>query len=223
MCGRYTQTQDLNKLKERFEAVAENLEIFPQYNLAPTQDGPVVVMGDKAPAIKIMRWGLVPFWAKDEKIGNKMINARAETLAEKRTFKGLLRRKRCLVPADGFYEWRKEPGQRGKTPMRFTVSNEDLFAFAGLWDRWNNPDGEELETYIIITTAPNDLLATVHNRMPVILKRADEKKWLDSARDDPQSLLDLLAPYPADEMKGYEVSRSVNSPKHNAPDCIEPV
>jgi putative SOS response-associated peptidase YedK len=223
MCGRYTQTQDLNRLKERFEAVAENLEIFPQYNIAPTQNAPVVIMKNDRPEITLMRWGLVPFWAKDEKIGYKMINARAETLPEKRTFKGLLTRKRCLVPADGFYEWRKEPGKRTKTPLRFTIKKGDPFAFAGLWDRWKSPDGEELETFIIITTSPNSLLAKVHNRMPVLLKKADEEKWLNPDQSDQMTLLDLLGPYPAKEMNGYEVSTQVNSPRNAGPECIEPV
>jgi putative SOS response-associated peptidase YedK len=167
----------------------------------------------------MMHWGLVPSWAKDASIGNKMINARAETLTEKRTFKALLGRKRCLVLADGFYEWQKR--ERGKLPMRFVLKDREPFAFAGLWDRWRRPDGNELQSFTIITTGANDLLRPVHDRMPVILDREGEGEWLNMDLKDTTKLIPLLKPYPSGDMEAYCVSKLVNSPTNDRPECIK--
>ena len=166
----------------------------------------------------MMQWGLVPSWARDPSIGNRMINARAETLAEKPSFKRLIGKRRCLVLADGFYEWRKEG--KGKVPMRFVLRGGELFSFAGLWDSWEKPDGVELQSFTIITTQANDLLKPIHERMPVILGKEGEERWLDQ---DPKEVHELLVPYPVEMMEFYDVSKLVNSPINDLPQCIEPL
>jgi putative SOS response-associated peptidase YedK len=165
-----------------------------------------------------LRWGLIPSWAKDESIGSRMINARAESLAEKPSFKRLLHSKRCLIVADGFYEWKQENGS--KTPMYITMKDDEPFAFAGLWDTWKNPDGEELRTCTIITTEPNALVAPIHNRMPAILLPDAREAWLDPSIKDDELLTHLLAPYPPEAMTARAVSRLVNDPKHDSPDVL---
>ncbi|RME47353.1 MAG: SOS response-associated peptidase, partial [Caldilineae bacterium] len=167
------------------------------------------------------RWGLIPAWAKDPAIGSRMINARAETVAQKPSFKRPLRRQRCLVLADGFYEWQKTP--QGKIPVYIHLEAHRPFAFAGLWDRWVSAEGEALYTCTILTTRPNDLLAPIHNRMPVILTPEAVEAWLSPVEQAPQSLLPLLRPYPAEAMTCYPVSRLVNSPANDLPDCIRPL
>jgi putative SOS response-associated peptidase YedK len=164
---------------------------------------------------------LIPSWAKDEAIGHRMINARAETLAEKPSFKRALQKRRCLIVADGFYEW-KAAGKK-KTPMFIALKSRQPFGFAGLWETWKSPKGEAIHSCTIITTTPNTLMESIHNRMPVILRREAEAQWLDRAVDDPQKLLPLLTPYPDNEMTAYEVSQIVNSPRNDVPACIEPV
>jgi putative SOS response-associated peptidase YedK len=200
MCGRYTsEGLSVSTLVERFDA-QPTLEAFtPNHNIKPTQDAPVVVEHDGARELQLMQWGLVPFWAKDLKIGYKMFNARAETVGEKPAFKSSFRRKRCVVPATGFYEWKTE--ERGKVPYLFGVGDSEIFGFAGLYDTWRMPNGETLYTYTIITTAPNELVAAIHDRMPVILPRAQEQVWMDAGVEDPYFLQSLLEPYPADLMK----------------------
>ena len=168
-----------------------------------------------------LRWGLIPSWAKEEAIGNRMINARAETIAEKPSFKRALQKRRCLVIADGFYEWKAE-GKK-KTPMFIALRSRAPFGFAGLWEIWKAPSGEAIHSCTIITTTPNKLMESIHNRMPVILPREAETAWLDRTVDDPQKLLPLLVPYPDKEMTAYEVSLLVNSPRNDVPACIEPV
>ena len=221
MCGRYTQTAKLQDLVGRFGIEEPDFELAPRYNLAPSQDAPVVGVNPKTPdirSLRLMRWGLVPYHAKDA--AKPIINARAETLAQRPAFRGLLPRRRCLVPADGFYEWRREG--RFRTPMRFTLRDNQPFAFAGLWDRWLQPDGSPLYSFTIVTTSPNSVLEPVHNRMPVILLPGDESMWLDPATTDPAALSQLLKPYPAELMEGYCVSRAVNSPLNDSPECITP-
>lgn len=220
MCGRYTQTADPDKLAQRFRLQTPGPGMSRRYNIAPTQDAPVVA-NDDPKRLRLMRWGLIPSWAKDEAIGNRMINARAETLAEKPSFKKPFERRRCLVLADGFYEWRKTPGVT-KVPMRFVLKSREPFAFAGLWDLWRASDGKEITSFTIVTTEANDLLRPVHDRMPVILRREDEERWLDSNQADPSRFLPLLRPYPAAEMEGYDVSTVVNSPRNDVPACVAP-
>ena len=169
----------------------------PRFNVAPTQLLPVIVNDDRARGVKQMQWGLVPAWAKDLAIGNQMINARAETLTGRASFKELVNRRRCLIPASGFYEWRKEGKQ--KVPMWFYLKSKEPFAFADLWDRWRKTDGGNLETFTIITTAPNDLVRPIHDRMPVILQRQDEEQWLDSSGTSFDRASSALKPYPAEE------------------------
>jgi putative SOS response-associated peptidase YedK len=166
----------------------------------------------------MLRWGLIPSWAKDESIGSKMINARAETLAEKPSFKRLLRSRRCLIAADGFYEWQKEQG--GKTPMYITMKDGEIFALAGLWDTWKNADGEQIRTCTIITTEPNELVTSIHNRMPVILPPEAREAWLDSTLHDDNLLVPLLKPYSADAMQARPVSRLVNNPQYDSAELI---
>lgn len=223
MCGRYTQTQELKALQSRFDFVVGEDNppplLQPRYNLAPGQVAPVVVR-EGSKVLKLMKWGLIPSWAKEASIGYKMINARAETVAQKPSFKKSLKYKRCLVVADGFYEWRKGEGGRSKIPIYLTLKQREPFAFAGLWDTWQNPDGGELESFTIITTEANAFVRPIHDRMPVILRREEEDIWLDPNLKEVDRLVSLLRPYPSEGMEGYEVSTLVNSPKHDTPECI---
>ena len=216
MCGRYTLTIDIKTVAEKF-GVPAALDTSPRYNIAPTQEV-VSVMRNGASHLARLRWGLIPSWAKDESIGSRMINARAETLTEKPSFKGLLRSKRCLIVADGFYEWKQENGS--KIPMYMTLKSGEPFAFAGLWDLWKSPDGEHIRSCTIITTEPNDLVAPIHNRMPAILLPGAYADWLDPDIRDEQALSHWLAPYPAEEMTARPVSRLVNDPKRDSPELI---
>ncbi|MDQ2715516.1 MAG: SOS response-associated peptidase [Chloroflexota bacterium] len=216
MCGRYTLITDINVVAQVF-GVAPTLEAQPRYNVAPTQEV-ISVLHDDTAHLEWLRWGLIPSWAKEEAIGSKMINARAETLAEKPSFKRLLRSRRCLVVADGFYEWKSENGS--KTPMYFTLKSKEPFAFAGLWDLWKSPDGRAIRSCTIITTQPNDVVAPVHNRMPAILSAAAREAWLDTTLHDEQALLPFLAPYAADQMTARAVSRLVNDPKREGAELI---
>ena len=219
MCGRYTLTYDINALAQAFNvAPSSSLHITARYNIAPTQQV-LTILHNGAEHFDLLRWGLIPSWAKEEAIGSKMINARAETLAEKPSFKRLLRARRCLVIADGFYEWKQE--ERGpKTPMYITLKNREPFAFAGLWDAWKGPDGQPIRSCTIITTQPNELMIPIHNRMPVILSAAAREQWLDVDSDDEHILLPLLTPYPTDQMTARAVSRLVNNPKYDSADLI---
>ena len=206
MCGRFSIFADPERLAERFDASLPEEGLRPRYNAAPTQNLPVILNEDER-HIQLLRWGLVPFWAEDPAIGSRMINARSETLAEKPSFRTPLKKRRCLVLADGFYEWQKTPD--GKVPMRITLKTSEPFAMAGLWETWKEPTGDLLRTFTIITTSPNDLLEPIHNRMPVILPREHEAIWLDNDAD--QGIwLDMLRPYPAELMTAYPVSKRVN-------------
>lgn len=225
MCGRYTLIQN-DRIIEVIPNVTVKVDLADfgaRYNIAPTQDV-LAVTNRETPTLEPLHWGLVPRWARDPKIGNQMINARAETLAEKPAFKTPLARRRCLVFADGFYEWlRQGEGKSAvKTPHYITVDT-GIFAFAGLWDLWKDPDGNWLPSCTIITTAPNSLMARIHNRMPVILPPEHYADWLTPDIRDPQSLLPLLQPYPAERMAARPVSRTVNSPANDSPACIAPV
>ncbi len=222
MCGRYSfsipskakslvklgipQTQ-LDKLK-------------PRYNVAPSQQV-AAVLDDGRRHMEALRWGLIPTWAKEEAIGHKMINARAETLTEKPSFKGLLNKHRCLIPADGFYEWKEEA--RGKQPYFIHMKNGEPFTFAGLWSHWQNPKGEVIRTCTIITCAPNKLMKSIHDRMPVILTDEAREVWLDPRNKDGAALTALLNPYPEQEMEAYPVSKLVNAPANDMEECLKSI
>ena len=228
MCGRYSLTSELTELAERFGFAAGELAIQPRFNVAPSQPALTVISAGrnaKAPGpanrAGFMRWGLIPAWAKDAAIGNRLINARAETLTEKPSFRRALERRRCLVLADGFYEWQKV-GRKGQ-PFRITLASGEPFGLAGLWERWQAPSGETVNSCTIITTAANQLLAPIHHRMPVILSPHLETAWLDPDVSDTALLGSMLAPYPAEGMQFYPVSPLVNSTAHDSPDCITPI
>ena len=212
MCGRFSLTANEAELNLRFELEGGEAPYVPRYNGAPTQLL-AVITGESPHRLSYHRWGLIPPWAKDISIGNKMINARAETITEKASFRTPLFSRRCLVPADGFYEWQQDAG---KQPYRIFVKSNKLFAMAGLWERWKSPEGELVESFNIITTEANEFMKPIHNRMPVILKRADEKTWLESK--DSAEILSLLRPYAAGDMDAYPVSKLVNSPRNEGPE-----
>ncbi|MCH8109783.1 MAG: SOS response-associated peptidase [Chloroflexi bacterium] len=217
MCGRYTLITDMDTLQARFSFERADLGLALSFNVAPTQQV-LTVVNDGENRARYMRWGLIPSWAKDASIGSRMINARAETLAEKPSFRSAFRRRRCLVLADSFYEWKKVG--TGKTPTRIVLKSREPFAFAGLWESWNAPDGERVLSCAIVTTDPNSLMEPIHNRMPVILSRDAESVWLDQSIEDAAMLGSLLTPYDAEEMEAYEVSTLVNSPANNSPELI---
>lgn len=220
MCGRFVQFTLFPLLEKEFSLkFGEEVVLRPSFNIAPTQDVPVIVNEDGNRLI-FCRWGLIPPWSKDLSIGNRMINARAETLAEKPSFKEPFKKHRCLIVADGFYEWKKT--ESGKVPVYITMKTGRTFGFAGLYSDWHPPEGEVIKTCTIITSEPNDLLEPIHNRMPVIIKPDDRDIWLDPDEHDQDKLTPLLAPYSSDELDAWEVSRVVNSPSNNGPELIDP-
>ena len=223
MCGRFTFVVDMDSLRAAFPWLAVPGQLAPRFNIAPTQDVPTVANSGRN-TIEFFRWGLVPHWAKDPKIGSRMINARSETLAEKPSFRTAYRRRRCLILADGFYEWRKDmrEGKVVKTPMYIRMRSGEPFAFAGLWETWRSPEDDTWLTCTIITTTPNSLLEDIHNRMPVILKPDTYEQWLDPAEQNPSRLQEWLKPYPASQMTAYPISTFVNSPANDSPACIAP-
>ena len=222
MCGRFGTTFNYTKLKALWNLRGDLFDFGPRYNIAPSQDVPVIVRNDEHNELKPMRWGLVPSWAPDRSIGQRMINARSETLLEKPSFKQLVTRRRCLVPADGFYEWRRE-GKR-KVPMWIHLKSKEPFAFAGLWDRWLDRDsGSDLYSFTIITTRPNALLKPIHDRMPVIYDAPMGRQWLESFGGRAMELDLALQPLPSELMEAYEVSTLVNSPENDSAACIQPV
>lgn len=221
MCGRFTLWLQFGDLVKAFPDFEFAEALAPRYNIAPTQSV-AAVPNDGTHRVGLFHWGLVPFWAKDPAIGSRMINARSETAAEKPAFRAAYRRRRCLILADGFYEWRAEPGSRTKTPMYIRLASGEPFAFAGLWELWR-PDETPLLSCTILTTEPNSLMAPIHDRMPVILPRRAYDRWLDPNEVRTGALQDLLVPYPAEEMMAYPVSRLVNSPSNDTPALIETV
>jgi putative SOS response-associated peptidase YedK len=220
MCGRYSLIADIQDLARQFEFDGTGFENSPRYNVAPTQSVLTVTHRDQRQA-EYMRWGLIPSWAKDVSIGSRMINARGETVAQKPSFRTALQRRRCLVLADGFYEWQKVG--KGKRPMRIVLKSREPFAFAGLWETWRDPEGELIRSCTIVTTEANDLLRPIHERMPVILPRELEEFWLDGDVTDPAVLTDVLSPYPDEPMDAYQVSPLVNKATNNGADLIVPV
>ncbi|MBK8822241.1 MAG: SOS response-associated peptidase [Anaerolineales bacterium] len=221
MCGRFTLTVDPAELKDAFGDFIFPTQFAPRFNIAPSQ--PVLAIpNDGKNKADFFLWGLIPSWAKDPGIANKLINARGETVAEKPSFRGSFKYKRCLILTDGFYEWKAGEGIKTKTPYFIHMKDHQPFAFAGLWDEWHSPDGNTLRTCTIITTEPNELMSTLHNRMPVILDKQDYNAWLDAAPQTPERLLPLIQPFPADRMSAHPVSTFVNSPGNDRPECVLP-
>ncbi|AFV02193.1 MULTISPECIES: SOS response-associated peptidase [unclassified Dehalobacter] len=219
MCGRFTLTLTFQEVAEILK-ITDEIDWKPRYNIAPMQ--PILAMtNDGMNHVKLFQWGLVPFWAKDPSSGSKMINARAETVDTKPSFKNSFQTKRCLVLADGFYEWKREG--KSKIPYRFTLKDRNVFGFAGIWDSWTSLDGKTIDSCSIITTEANALMASIHDRMPVILDKEKEEIWLDPTLSDPILLKSLLIPYNAKQMNHYEVSPKVDSPKYDLNECIQPI
>jgi putative SOS response-associated peptidase YedK len=224
MCGRYSLTAPANVIADIFE-VDVLPEILPRYNVAPSQQVPVVKASDGVRSLAMHRWGLIPFWAKDKRIGYKTINARGETVASKPAFRASFKKKRCLIVADGFYEW-KRLSKKDKIPHHIQVRDGKPFAMAGLWAKWTDPDAEDPEdadvySCSIVTIGPNELMDGIHDRMPVILDPADWHAWL--AEDTPkEQLQELIRPFPADRMMAHAVSTYVNDARHQGPECQEP-
>jgi len=217
MCGRYNLITDPQALVDFFQ-VRNRIELEPRFNIAPSQESPVVRVDENGRQLALMRWGLIPHWAKDIKIGYHTINARAETVASKPAYRSAFRKRRCLVPATGFYEW--QAGSEGKQPYHIRVGEGRLFAFAGLWERWQQESAEPLESFTIIVTNANEVVRPIHERMPVILHPDDYATWLDPAIHDPARIQPLLRPCPSDWLNHYPVSRHVNSPAHDDPACL---
>jgi putative SOS response-associated peptidase YedK len=224
MCGRFTLTATMEELLDRFDIgiFTDQEDYTPSYNIAPSQRVIAVINDGQKNKMGYLKWGLLPPWAKDKAFGNKLINARSESLLEKPSFRTAFQKKRCLIIADSFYEW-KRGNEKNKTPMRIKLKSNQLFAMAGLWERWQSPEGTSLFTCTVITTSPNLLVKEIHDRMPVILQPKDEKIWLDPSIQDPRILMPLLVPLQENLMDAYEVSSMVNSPTHNTIDLIQEI
>jgi putative SOS response-associated peptidase YedK len=223
MCGRYRLSRRKQLVEEYFDASSDAMEWTPRYNIAPTQAVPVIRQNPKEPRreLSLMRWGLIPSWAKDSSIAAQMINARSETAATKPAFRDPLASRRCLVPVDGFYEWKRSG--KTKQPYCFEVNDGELFAFAGLWDRWKDPSGEWIKSCSILTTTPNAVTSGVHDRMPVILDRAEYDLWLDPGMTNVEAMSDMLKPYDARIMRCYPVSNRINHVANDDAECSTPV
>ena len=226
MCGRYSFTLPPDAIRELFR-VMTGLNLRPRYNIAPTQEAPVIGLDETGErALKMYRWGLVPRWSKTLPTSAPMINARAESIAEKPAFRDAFRKRRCLVPADGFFEWNKDKSSGDRRPWRIFAADRPGFAFAGIWEAWRDPaggaDAPVIRSFAIVTTAANDRVAPIHDRMPVILARADEDAWL-AAGTPAERLQALLVPYPPELTGYYRVDARVNSVRNDDPDCIKPL
>ncbi|MBV9865298.1 MAG: SOS response-associated peptidase [Abitibacteriaceae bacterium] len=246
MCGRFTLHHTTEEIADRFQVQQIEFSPTPRFNIAPSQPL-AIVRQEKETGARLLegyQWGLIPFWAKDPKIGQQMINARAESLADKPAYKSALTRRRCIIPADGFYEWKKldakaaangngnsneSDGKRPKAksgprqPTLIGLHDDKIFGFAGLWEEWHSPDGSPIRTCTIITTSPNQLMASIHDRMPAILRPEDEAIWLDTNENDVPELVSLLRPYDDEAMRAHPVAKLVNSPGFDTPDCIQSI
>ena len=232
MCGRYSLTTPVEEMRRLFGFAGPAPNLGPRYNIAPTQDISVVRRADADEAsaegtggrmLAALRWGLVPSWARDPAMGPRLINARAETVAQKPAFRAAFEARRCLIPADGFYEWRRSGRNgRGREPYRICLADEAAFAFAGLWELWIGPDGAALESCAVITCDANALVAPIHDRMPVILDPADHAAWLGEGGISAADAQALLRPFPAGAMRAYPVSTRVNSPRNDDARCFAP-
>jgi|SRR6266851_6420220 len=225
MCGRYRLTAKERYLAEHFGIDdVEDVQWTPRYNIAPTQQGVVIRQDRDQPkrTISLMRWGLIPYWAQDPSFGNRTINAMAETASEKPAFREAMRKRRCLVPADGFFEWKKLSSKR-KQPYNIGMLDDSVFAFAGLWDRWRSSSGELVESCSILTTDANSLTKDIHDRMPVILRPEDYDHWLDPGITDPEQVQELLHPFDPRLMKKYPLSSAVSNVNNDGPECVQEV
>jgi len=220
MCTRFSRVSDGKVLAQRFLIEGPVLEMRPDYNISPTDPVYVVVEDNGKRVLRRMFFGLIPSWSKDPKIGVKCLNARSETVDKLPAFRDAFRKRRCLIPTDGFFEFARNGTKR--IPHRIVMKNREPFAMAGLWDRWRRPDGKDIESCAIVTTEPNILIQKIHNRMPVALRREDEGLWLSPHVTEPKTLLPLLKPYSAEEMDYYQVSAAVNSSREKSEECIKP-
>ncbi len=221
MCGRIALTIDPADLQDAFPEFIFPAQAAARFNIAPTQ--PVLVLpNDASNKADFFVWGLIPSWAKDPEIGSRLINARAETLAEKPSFRSAYKYHRCLIFSDGFFEWQARPSSQSKVPHFIRLKSGEPFVFAGLWEHWQSPDGSEIKSATIITTSPNELMASIHNRMPVILPHHAYAQWLDPLPRSPVEMNKLLSPYPAEEMEAYPISTLVNIPANDRPEVVLP-
>jgi len=222
MCGRYALTVSSAELQDAFPEFSFPVKGIPRFNIAPSQ--PILALSNEGTSqADFFIWGLIPSWAKDPSIGNRLINARAETLSEKPAFRSAYKYHRCLIFANGFFEWQARPGLKSKIPHFIRLKSGAPFAFAGLWEHWQSTDGSEIRSAAIITTEPNELMESIHDRMPVILQSYTYTQWLDSAPQTPNRLNNILVPFPAREMEAYPVSILVNSPGNDRAECVLPV
>lgn len=219
MCGRFAIAYTMGLLA-RFGVKQEIEGLEPRFNVAPTQMVPIVISESPNQAV-MMRWGLIPFWAKDQKIGNRLINARAENLKKSPAYRTSFKSRRCIVPATGFYEWKKAGDE--KAPYYVHMKDDSPFGLAGLYDRWKNPKGEEVLSFTIVTTVPNKLLAPIHNRMPVILRKGHEDLWLRKGPLDEEEVVPVFRPYPVRPMEAYKVSTEVSNPRNDSERIIRPL
>ncbi len=222
MCGRYSQATPVEQLADLF-SLAGAPQLKPRYNIAPSQSVAVIRLspGDGWRRLDLMHWGLIPAWEKDLTKARQPINAKSETVAKLPTFRVALRQRRCLIPADGFYEWQEQG--RYKQPVYICMKDREPFAFAGLWEHWEKPDQEPIDSCVLLTTEPNELLAQIHNRMPVILDPKDYDLWLDPDVQEGDRLKPLLHPFPPEQMTYYPVNLRVNNPRHDDRLCVEPL
>jgi putative SOS response-associated peptidase YedK len=229
MCGRFTLTTPVERLAEQFELSGELPEVRPSYNIAPIQQIATVAANSEGERkLRELHWGFIPRWSKDPEIGSRMINARAETVAQKNSFKSAFKKRRCLILADGFYEWQRRQSASGpKQPYYVRLETGATYAFAGLWESWEGEDGRgnkrTIHSTTIITTEANELVGGIHHRMPVILPPESYETWLDTSIQAPEELMPLLVPYPSDAMQAYPVSTRVNRPANDDAECLEPV
>ena len=220
MCYRFVRESNIAEIAREFDVDEIEEDISPSFNVSPTHNVPALI-NDGVRRIEVLRWGLIPPWAENISIGNKLLNARGETITEKPSFRLAFKKRRCLIPATGYYEWKREGSN--KTPMFIHLKDEKIFGMAGLWERWTSPSGEQINSFTIITIAANDWLKPVNDRMPVIIPKDQVALWLDSTGRSEDDLMFMLKPYDADLMEKHKVSSVVNSPKNDSPENIIPV
>lgn len=219
MCGRFVQIDGGKGMVEHLGIFSDVMDVSPRYNIAPSTSAMVIRHTHHGMSLALLQWGLIPHWAKDSNMRSRMINARSETAAEKLSFRAAFRQRRCLIPTDGFYEWKK--AGRGKQPHFIRMANQKPFAMAGLWESWSSQGEPPLETFTILTTEPNDLMRPIHNRMPVIINPDHYRKWVDPRMQDTDTLAGMMVPYPETHMEAYPVAPYLNNPRNDSPLCME--